>query len=259
MLNRWPENTVMTSFESAEANRINASNSTGPRTTEGKKRSSQNAIRHGLSGRVVVLPTEDLNLYLRFSKEIVASLYPETQIERDLAQNVADGLWRQKRFRTIEEAMLALGHYEGEGDFDAEHEDIHAAFTAAKAFRSNPQAFATLSIYEQRIQRGIEKAMKMLTDIQAVRIDRRKTDMVELLRLHGLDKMMDAQAISIPGQQDAQHIPAKDRQRAELTVNGFVYSSREIELEALRRTRREEAILAEKVQYNYAEFQRRAA
>jgi hypothetical protein len=45
---------------------------TGPRTPEGKKRSSQNALRHGLSGRIVVLPSEDMAEYLRLSKEIVA-------------------------------------------------------------------------------------------------------------------------------------------------------------------------------------------
>jgi hypothetical protein len=221
---------------------------TGPRTPEGKKRSSQNALRHGLSGRIVVLPTEDMAEYLRLSKEIVDSLYPETQLERDLAQAVADGIWRQKRFRTIEEAMLALGHYEGEGDFDAEHENIHSAFTAAKAFRSNPQAFATLSIYEQRIQRGIDKAMKLLTDLQTRREERLKADLPAVLRLRDFNKMLDAQP-------DA----ARIYQRAELVVNEFVYSSRQIEIEAHRRTAREQAKLAERHQFNYAEFQKMAA
>jgi hypothetical protein len=83
-----------------------------------------------------------------------------------------------------------MGHYEKEGDFDAENEEIHSAFSTratngqalsprfgvgaksigqAKAFRANSQAFVNLSIYEQRIQRGIHNPMKQLREVQAER------------------------------------------------------------------------------------------
>jgi hypothetical protein len=39
-----------------EANRRNAQQSTGPRTEIGKKTSSLNALRHGPTSRIVVLP-----------------------------------------------------------------------------------------------------------------------------------------------------------------------------------------------------------
>jgi len=211
----------------------------GPRTPEGKARSAINALRHGLSGRIVVLPSEDMGLYLKFSKELVDSLYPETPLERELAQTVADGYWRLKRFRTVEEGMLAMGHYEKEGDFDAECPEIHSSFTAAKAFRANSQAFVNLSIYEQRIQRGIEKSMKQLREVQTERKERRKAEMAEVLRLRDFNKM--------------QNLPY------EPMVDGFVYSSSEIEVEANRRDRREQARVAQYVNFNYAEFQKRAA
>jgi len=41
------------------ANQKNAQASTGPRTPEGKERSSQNAIKYGVTSRQVVLPCED--------------------------------------------------------------------------------------------------------------------------------------------------------------------------------------------------------
>jgi hypothetical protein len=159
------------------------SHATGPKTPEGKKRSAMNALRHGLSGRIVVLPTEDMAEYLKFTKAFVADLFPATLLEHEIAQSISNGYWRLKRFQTVEESLLALGHYEGEGDFDAEHENIHAAFTAAKSMRTNHQAFATLSIYEQRIRRGIQNDLKQLKELQYERSTQRLTHMQEVVRL----------------------------------------------------------------------------
>jgi hypothetical protein len=94
-----------------EANRRNAQQSTGPRTEIGKKTSSLNALRHGLTSRVVVLPCEDLAAYKTFSDEYLASLAPETFPERQYAQTIIDTQWRLNRVRSLEEGMLALGHY----------------------------------------------------------------------------------------------------------------------------------------------------
>ena len=41
------------------ANRANALRSTGPKTAEGKERSRQNAVKHGLTGNGIALPDED--------------------------------------------------------------------------------------------------------------------------------------------------------------------------------------------------------
>jgi hypothetical protein len=53
-----------------------------------------NALRHGLTARVVVLTTEDMNAYQAFAKEIVDSLDAQTPVERQFAQTVADNQWR---------------------------------------------------------------------------------------------------------------------------------------------------------------------
>jgi hypothetical protein len=73
------------SAEQLAANRASAALSHGPVTEAGKRRSSLSAIRHGLTGRVIVLPTEDLNQYQAFSKGLVDSLDPQTPLERQLA------------------------------------------------------------------------------------------------------------------------------------------------------------------------------
>jgi hypothetical protein len=80
-----------------EANRRNAQQSTGPRTQIGKQTSSLNALRHGLTSRVVVLPTDDLAAYKTFSDEYLADLAPETFPERQCAQTIIDTQWRLNR------------------------------------------------------------------------------------------------------------------------------------------------------------------
>src|SRR2546430_2074300 len=125
-----------------EANRRNAQQSTGPRTEIGKKTSSLNALRHGLTARVVVLPTADLAAYKSFSDQYIASLAPEAFAERQSAQTIIDTQWRLNRVRSIEDGMLALGHYGPEGQLDPGHPEIHAALTAAAVYRDHSKAFA---------------------------------------------------------------------------------------------------------------------
>jgi hypothetical protein len=48
----------MSSEAKTQANRENAKLSTGPQTEEGKKRSSQNARQHGLTGRALFIPED---------------------------------------------------------------------------------------------------------------------------------------------------------------------------------------------------------
>jgi hypothetical protein len=225
--------------------------STGPRTEQGKHRSSQNAIRHGLSGRIVVLPTEDISLYLEHSKKINTALNPQTPIEEELAQTVADGYWRMKHLRTVEEGMFAWTHYEAEGNFDAANENTHSAFTAAAAFRAHSQAFVNLSIYEQRIQRGIDKAMKQLQELQAERKARREEVVQEAIRLRQYQLMMAAN--------NPEHPDAQEPASGDIEFGEFVCSVAGTDSEIVLRTRLAAARRAEKSAFNYEKFLATAA
>jgi hypothetical protein len=129
---------------SPTTNQANAAKSTGPKTPEGKRRSSLNALRHGLTGRVIVLPSEDLAAYKAFSKELLASLAPATPVESQFAQTYIDTQWRLNRIRAIEDGMFALGHFESAGDIDVDHPEIHSTLTAARKFREDSKAFVNM-------------------------------------------------------------------------------------------------------------------
>jgi hypothetical protein len=146
------------------------SKSTGPRTLEGKTKSRLNALRHGLTGRVVVLPHEDLSAYNTFCAELMKDLKPEGPLERQFAQTFCDTQWRLNRARSIEDSMFALGHSEAAGNIDPGHPQIHAAMAAANVFRADSKSFVNLSLYEQRLQRTLKESLRQLQELQANRI-----------------------------------------------------------------------------------------
>jgi hypothetical protein len=137
---------------------------TGPTTPEGKARASLNALRHGLSGRTVVMPWEDREAYQVHCAAILKELAPAGELETQCAQGIADDQWRLNRARAVDSNMFALGQFDyAPATGDAQ---IDAALNSARAFRDHSQAFANLSIYEQRINRSLEKNLDRLQTLQ---------------------------------------------------------------------------------------------
>jgi hypothetical protein len=98
----------MTSFRQIEANRRNAHRSTGPTTEEGKRRSRQNAVRHGLCAETVVEILEDVEDYRGFEAAVIADYDARTAVERELVLRLASLLWRLRRATAIETDLLRI-------------------------------------------------------------------------------------------------------------------------------------------------------
>lgn len=101
----------MTTPHQQRANRENAQKSTGPRTPEGRARSSANALRHGAhSGRYNAVTAQVLNEdpteISALIRNVVGGLDPQTDLERAVAQSVADGVIAGNRVRRLEAALL---------------------------------------------------------------------------------------------------------------------------------------------------------
>jgi hypothetical protein len=90
------------------ANRFNAQNSTAPETPEGKRRSRQNAVRHGLTAETVIGILEDADEYRAFEEEIIADCHPTSSIERLLASRLASLPWRMRRASAIERGSFEI-------------------------------------------------------------------------------------------------------------------------------------------------------
>jgi hypothetical protein len=98
----------MTSFRQIEANRRNARRSTGPVTDEGKRRSRQNAVRHGLTAETVIDALEDAGDYAAFEMAVTADYDAQTAVERELVLRLASLLWRLRRATAIESGLFKI-------------------------------------------------------------------------------------------------------------------------------------------------------
>jgi hypothetical protein len=201
------------------ANLRNAQNSTGPTSADGKIKSSHNAVRHGFTGQVVILTPEDRESHDKFCGAIVEDLHPETPVERQFAHSIAEDFWRNNRLRAAENNLLAKACAGSENE-------IETALDTADAFLQQTKQLSLLSLYEQRINRSIQKNMDQLRQVQTERKAEQSKQMEQAMLL--------AQQSLIKG---LEYKPASD---------GFVYSTAQINQAIDRNNRLTEAVMATK-------------
>jgi hypothetical protein len=100
----------------AEASRRNGARSKGPKTPEGKARSSQNALKHGLRAQKhILLPGESAAEYQRLEAALLEELAPEGALQAVLARRVVAAAWRLERVEQIEVQLFAWNQLDGGG------------------------------------------------------------------------------------------------------------------------------------------------
>ena len=100
-----------------EASRINGAKSHGPTTVEGRKRSSMNTLKHGLSSTTqVVLNNEPREEFDLLRQGYLDRLQPADPIELDLVEQMVAASWRLRRVwptetEAIQDAMVEATPY----------------------------------------------------------------------------------------------------------------------------------------------------
>ena len=80
---------------------------TGPRTEQGKQRSSRNATKHGVFSKVIILKGESRDEYEELLAGLHESLQPEGTLEELLVENLAVNIWRRRRLLQAENAEIS--------------------------------------------------------------------------------------------------------------------------------------------------------
>ncbi|HYL74777.1 MAG TPA: hypothetical protein VEU96_11270 [Bryobacteraceae bacterium] len=193
----------------ADVNRANSKHSTGPRTPAGKLRSSLNALRHGLTGHTIVLPSEDLAAYQRHSQRWLDEFQPQGVLEEQLAQSLCDTTWRLNRIPALETNLLTLGITEHAANINTAEPEAQAALAMAAALRDHARAIATISMQEQRLTRQFHKTLEQLQQIQSQRRHREENQLKSAAEFFEMHK-----------EKGLPYTPADD---------GFVFATPEIE------------------------------
>ena len=139
-----------------ETNRANAQHSTGPRTDDGKQRSSLNAVRHGLTGQTIVMPHEDMQAYLAHCQNYLQEWKPAGTTESHILQSIADSQWRLHRAHAHQLTTDAM-----------DPEQLGNDPALAEIERS--KALDRISRYASRIQRDLQAFIKLLQNLQSER------------------------------------------------------------------------------------------
>ncbi len=158
----------------AEINRANSQFS-------GKKQSSLNALRHGLTAQIVVMPTEDLKAYQLHLASFIDEYDPQGATEAHLAQALADTAWRLNRVAALETNLLTMGIARPFDPFSDSPPEVQDAMSIVAALESQSKALGNLSMHSQRLSRQFESTVRQLRELQKTRRAQEKLDLNNLM------------------------------------------------------------------------------
>jgi hypothetical protein len=159
----------MASKSKSDAARENGKTSRGPKTLEGRKSSSQNALKHGLTAESHVLPGESEQDFLELLRAHESTYHPANAIEKDLVDTMALARWRLRRLATLETSLLETGLALSKEDIDERFDDVSDQSRMAFAFNEQTKSLALLMRYEASLTRLHDRTYKHLKELQKLR------------------------------------------------------------------------------------------
>jgi hypothetical protein len=145
----------------------------GPKTPEGKRRSSLNATRHGLTAEAIVLPNENQAAFQELLDDYVEDFKPATRVEMDLVHELAITRWRQMRVWSMEWTALQVGMKRNEAAAREEFGDeLRSNVRTALAFiemSGDTKAMQLINRYEARLTRRFHQILAELKSLQSER------------------------------------------------------------------------------------------
>jgi len=172
----------MSSEAQIAANQANAQLSSGPKTQGGKAKSSLNALKTGLTGHTVLLPTDDAELYEANLLHHLGANNPVGEKETALVQALADTEWRLARIPGLEYGIYALARIEFDRKFDDQPEELRPGLIQSYTFIAYQKQLSNLSVQESRLNRQLVKVVAELAGLQRQRRQQEQAKLTEAAR-----------------------------------------------------------------------------
>ena len=146
----------MSSQRRINASRRNGALSRGPKTEAGKRRSSQNALSHGLLAKQVVLSNESEQEFQVVLNQYVEKFAPRDGVEFGMVEEMASCHWRLRRAMGIETTL-----FDKIMD-DCDHVKQPERIGEAWHILAQAPSLQTLLRYQTTLQRMHQRAMNNL-------------------------------------------------------------------------------------------------
>ncbi len=166
---KTPEKAPAISQAQLVANRENAQLSSGPTSLNGKATSCLNAVKTGLTGRTVLLHTDDAADYQCHIAAYQKEFSPVGPRECDLVQSIADTVWRLRRIPGLELAIYAQGRVQFADACKDHDEALRPAMIELQTFLTYEKQLRNLQLQESRLSRRREKEIAELRELQQAR------------------------------------------------------------------------------------------
>src|SRR5579871_209396 len=151
----------MSSLRRINSSRANGARSHGPLTPEGKARSSQNALRHGLLAQCVVVGQESRETFQDLLSDHLDRFGPLDGVEFAMLEEMAAAYWRMRRIWAIEQDWM-----QKEIDSRVSPDEI-GRISDSFANLAETNKFRVLQRYENRMHRIYQRSLKTLLLLRA--------------------------------------------------------------------------------------------
>ena len=157
----------MTSDLKSATSRANGAKSHGPKTAEGREKSSQNSLNHGFTAKkTVLLACENPAKFQEMLGDYADTYQPRCPVEESLVNEMVACRWRMQRLRMIETALMDS---EMQRELPEAENPNDPGYRMAFAFRrlvDGSRAISLASRYESRLHRIHEHSHRTLRELQ---------------------------------------------------------------------------------------------
>jgi hypothetical protein len=146
------------------ASQANGARSKGPLTAEGKRRSSQNAISHGLLAKHIVMREESPEVFEAVMTDHLTRLQPADGVELGMIEEMVASYWRLRRAWAIETRLL-----ENETDAQTSGDSLDRMTKAFSDLAATP-SLGLMHRYQTRLHLNYQRALYNMLLLRAATV-----------------------------------------------------------------------------------------
>ena len=169
----------MSSRDKRRIARTNGAKSTGSKTPQGLQKSAQNALRHGLTAKSLVLSNESQTIFDELMEAFIRKFQPCDEVELELVTEMVAALWRLRRVWLIQTAAMDLQMDRMAPKIAEQFQVITHPTRLSLAFTTMANEEKSLQLllrYETTYSRAFDRALKTLEKLQKTRTESTRTE-----------------------------------------------------------------------------------